>query len=169
LWLLDERLTFHTYVTSDKGINTLKTVDSDSQKEGDLIVFDKRWVYSPDDEFTSLIIFEFKRPGLALGDDIEKQVKEYFQNIMEGNSKTYKGKIIDINENTPKFGYIVCEIPKKLREHLIKWQGYRETPNQTLFKYLSEVNMYFEVMSFHHILKSANERHRSFFKMLGIV
>lgn len=168
LWLLDERLTFHTYAASDKGINTLKTVDSDSRKEGDLIIFDKRWVYSPDDEFSSLVIFEFKRPGLALGDNIEKQVLEYFQKIVEGNSKTYKGKIIEVDDNTPKFGYIVCEIPKSLRENLIKWQGYKETPNQTLFKYLPDVNMYLEVMSFHHIHKSATERHKAFFRMLGI-
>ena len=168
LWLLDERLTFHTYAASDRPLNTLKTVDTPSRKEGDLIIFDKRWVYSPDDEFSSLVIFEFKRPGLALGDNIEKQVVEYFQRIVEGNAKTYKGKIIDVDDNTPKFGYIVCEIPKFLRENLIKWQGYKETPNQTLFKYLPDVNMYLEVMSFHHIHKSATERHKAFFRMLGI-
>ena len=103
-----------------------------------------------------------------MGDQIEKQVLEYFQKIVEGSSKTYKGKLIDVDDNTPKFGYIVCEIPKSLRENLIKWQSYRETPNQTLFKYLPDVNMYLEVMSFQHIYKSATERHKAFFKMLGI-
>lgn len=168
LWLLDERLTFHTYIASDKAITSLKTVESDSRKESDLVIFDKRWVYSPDDEFSSLVIFEFKRPGLALGDSIEKQVLDYFKLIMTGDSKTYKGKLIEVDKNTPKFGYIVCAITKSLREDLIQWQGYKETPNQTLFKYLPDVNMHLEVMSFQHIYKSANERHKAFFRMLGI-
>jgi len=45
LWLLDERLTFNSYTTSDKQLRTNKHVDSDSQKEPDLMIYDFPWAY----------------------------------------------------------------------------------------------------------------------------
>lgn len=168
LWLLDERLTFHTYIASDKKIQNMKTIDSDSSKEPDLAIFDKRWAYSPDDEFSSLVIFEFKRPGRAVADSIDKQVINYFKLMIDGKTKTYRGRSIDIDKDTPKFGYIICEIDRSLREDLLTWHSYKNTPSGTLYKYWSELNMYVEIMNFQHVHKSATERHQAFFRMLGI-
>jgi hypothetical protein len=168
LWLLDERLTFHTYIASDKKFSSLSTLNSNSGKEPDLAIFDKRWAYSPDDEFSSLVIFEFKRPGRIMPDDLDKQVIVYFKLMIEGKTKTYKGRTIDVDKDTPKFGYIICEIDKSLKEDLITWHSYKLTPSGTLYKYWSELNMYIEIMNFQYVYKSANERHKAFFKMLGI-
>lgn len=169
LWLLDERLTFHTYVASDKKIKSTKTIDSDSLKEPDLSLFKKQWVYAPDDEFSSLVIFEFKRPGREMtAEDLDKQILEYFQILMDGKTRNYRGKNIDIEKSTPKFGYIICDVDKPLKEKLKTWHSYKVTPNGTLYKYWDEINLYMEILSFDSILTSAKERHKAFFKMLGI-
>ena len=168
LWLIDERLTFHTYIASDKKISSYKTLKSASLKEPDLSIFDTRWVYTPDDQFSSLVIFEFKRPGKSLGVDIDQQIINYFKVIMDGKTTTYRGRDIEIEKTTPKFGYIICKISKEISKELREWKGYKFTPNKTLFKYWGEINLCIEIMTFEQILRFAKERHKIFFKMLGI-
>ena len=141
----------------------------DSSKETDLAIFNTKWVYSPDDDFSSLVIFEFKRPDFNGSKEIDKQIIEYFQQIMAGRKRTYRGLRIEIDDTTPKFGYIVCETTKEVRENLTKWQGYRRTSNGTLYKYLEETCLYIEILNFDTILKGSTERHQAFFKALNMV
>src|SRR5207245_498301 len=73
LWLIDERLVFHRLLTSDKPLSTLKkllvvdksvVVDvSEKNDEPDILIFDPALVTAESENFETLGIVEFKRPG----------------------------------------------------------------------------------------------------------
>ena len=171
LWLLDEKLTFHTFIASDKKIKSNETVESKSSKEPDLYIFDKHYAFSSDELNQSIMIFEFKRPGRILsGDDrnVARQLEEYFEDLYNSKAKTYRGTLLSLRDETPKFGFVICEIDKDLEEYLIKWGNFKITPSKTFYKYYDQLNLFIEVMSYQTMLSNVELRHKAFFKQLGI-
>jgi hypothetical protein len=173
LWLLDERLNFHAYTTSDRPLKSNKHIKADSQKETDLLIYDFPWAYADNaNRINSLVVFEFKRPGrdmkTAKDKKLDSQVSEYFEKLMESKSKSDKGKLLNIEDTTPKFGYIICDLHKDLVEYNIKNNYFKKTPYGTLYKINPELNQYFEVMSYEAMIDFAEKRHDAFFQALGI-
>jgi hypothetical protein len=173
LWLLDERLTFNSFTTSDKQLRTNQHLKSDSQKEPDLMIYDFPWAYADDpNNVDSLVVFEFKRPGRDMNTKADKkldtQVDEYFEKLMESKAKSDKGKFLNIDDSTPKFGYVICDLHKDLIDYNVKFNLFKKTPHGTLYKINSEINQYIEVMSFETMIDFAEKRHNAFFQALGI-
>lgn len=173
LWLLDERLTFNSFTTSDKQLRTNQHFKSDSQQEPDLMIYDFPWAYSDDpNKVDSLVVFEFKRPGRDMNTKADKkldtQVDEYFEKLMESKAKSDKGKFLNIDDSTPKFGYVICDLHKDLMDYNVKHNFFKKTPYNTLYKINSELNQYIEVMSFETMIDFAEKRHNAFFQALGI-
>ncbi len=173
LWLLDERLTYHRFTTSDRAMCTNRHINSDSQKETDLLVYDFPWAYTDNpNNVNSLVIFEFKRPGRDMNTsddkDLDSQVVGYFQKLLESKATSNKGRLLNIQKNTPKFGYVICDTHKDLIEYNIDFNGFMPTPYGTLFKMNEKLNMYIEVMTYETMLEFAEKRHESFFRALGI-
>lgn len=172
LWLLDERLTFHSFTASDKQLRVNKKLSSESQKEPDLFVYDIPCAYSDNpDKVNSLVLFEFKRPGRDMETSKDKkldsQLEEYFFELSKSKAKNSKGRFVNIQKETPKFGYIVCELHKDLIDYNIEWNGFKKTPHKTLYKVNPELNLYFEVIDYSHLVDFAEKRHEVFFKALG--
>lgn len=172
LWLLDERLSFHTYAASDRKPRTNpENIVSLSNKEPDLMIFDKTWAYFDDpDEIKSLVVFEFKRPGLEMPEDtkLEDLIMKYFIDLDGGSIKDSNGGKIQIESTTPKFGYIICNVDKKVKAYNKNWNNFKETPYNTLFKLLPDQNLYVEVLTFKQLLDNAEKKHLAFFKALEI-
>lgn len=173
LWLLDERLAFHSFTSSDKQLRVNANLESESQKEPDLFVYDIPCAYSDNpDEISSLVLFEFKRPGRDMDNSKDKkldsQLEEYFFELSKSKAKNSKGRYINIQKETPKFGYIVCELHKDLIDYNIEWNGFQKTPHKTLYKVNTQLNLYFEVIDYSHLVEFAEKRHEVFFKALGI-
>lgn len=174
LWLLDERLTYHSRTTSDRQIRSNKHIASDSQKETDLMIYDFPWAYTDNPKsINSLVIFEFKRPGRDMMQNskdrkLDEQVVNYFEKLMESKAKSSKGEFLRINDTTPKFGYVICELHNELIEYNRKHNGFKPTPYGTLYKINPEINQYIEVMTYQTMLDFAEKRHDAFFKALGI-
>jgi hypothetical protein len=171
LWLLDEKLTFHTYVASDKKIKSMPVVTSDSKKEPDLAIFNMRYAFSIDDKFQSVVIVEFKKPGRILtGDDrnVDNQIKKYYEDLSKSSAKDYKGRLINLKKETPKFGYVICEINNDLDEYLTGLGGFRKTSSGSLYKYLDNINLYIEVSTYQSMLDNVETRHKAFFNQLGV-
>ncbi len=173
LWLLDERLAFHSYVASDKTISSLPLLDSDSRKEPDVTIFDFPWAYSDDPKrINSLVIFEFKRPGRDMFNESDKnldsQVVEYFKKLSASRAKDYKGNYLQIQDNTPKFGYVICSLHKDLIDYNVKWNDFKETPYGSLYKLVPSVNLHVEVMNYGQLIEFSEKKHHAFFKELGI-
>lgn len=173
LWLLDERLTFNSFINSDKQLRTNQHIETESQKEPDLLIYDFPWAYSDNpNQVNSIVLFEFKRPGrdMKTPDDkkLDAQLEGYFEKLMESKAKSHKGKYLNIQDGTPKFAYIVCDLHKDLIEYNVKRNYFNETPHGTLFKINPALNLYYEAMSYETMIDFAEKRHDAFFKALGI-
>ncbi len=173
LWLLDERLAFHSFTASDKQLRTNKKLDSDSQQEPDLFVYDIPCAYSDNPEkINSLVLFEFKRPGRDMDKtddrDLDRQVENYFRALLKAKARNAKGRFMNIQKETPKFGYIICDLHQDLIEHNTVWKGFKKTPYGTLYKVNPDLNLYYEVIDYNALIDFAEKRHEVFFKAPGI-
>jgi hypothetical protein len=111
LWLLDERIAFHKYITSDKGFSEMFIITSDSGKAPDIFVYDNRFAYGNNDDI--LVFFEFKRPMRNYftkeEKDLGKQIRDMVDDLLNSRKSDYSGRPIKITNNTPKFGYVICD------------------------------------------------------------
>ena len=173
LWLIDERLAYHAFLASDKQLRTLPTFDGDSQKEPDIIAYDKTCAFSPSTEtpYSAITLVEFKRP---MRDDYSEdenpftQLCDYMDLLRENNALTPDGRPVRVTENTPFYCYIVCD----LRPRLHKWASrfdLGKTPDELgYFGYNRQYNAYFEVISYDKLIEDAKQRNAIFFNTLGL-
>jgi hypothetical protein len=173
LWILDERLAFHSYIASDKKLKKNPVVQNESQKEPDILIFDFPWAFSEKETpMSSLVIFEFKRPGRDMNTsenkNLDSQVMGYFQDLMESKAKDYNGQYINLEKTTPKFGYVICDLHKDLIEYNTTFNHFRLTPHKTLYKLNDVINLHVEAMSYQQLVEMSERRHLAFFRELGI-
>lgn len=181
LWLLDERLTFNSFLASDKLFSQIDGLKSDSRDRMDLIikkeeVFDKAVLYSENKiPFESFTIVEFKKPerndykyGDAKKDPIA-QVRKYIRETTDGKTKK-KGKTIKAESNTPFYCYIVADITPTL-EYILDEESFISTPDGLgYFKIYDTSNYkaYIEVLPFNKIIRDSKERNKVLFNQLGL-
>jgi len=164
LWILDERLSFHTYLASDKKLP--------SDKRPDILIFDKPIVVRENNELSNPItIFEFKRPQREDYDDDEdpiKQMFEYVEEIRLGKLKTIKGRNIVANGNTPAYAYLICDITEKIKSYCKVYSLTMSPDEKGYYGYHSSYKIYTEVISFEKLLQDAELRNKIFFEKLHI-
>lgn len=170
LWLLDERLVFSEYVASDKKISKKK----DALGEPDLVVFDQKQSFrNGDNNFSNpLTIFEFKRPkreSYREEDDPVLQIGKYLKDIRAGKYEMPEGlEKIKVNENTPVYGYVVCDLTEKIIEFAEKHQLIQSPDQEGYFGYHNGYKMYIEIISFKKLMNDATLRNKIFFKKLQL-
>lgn len=169
LWVLDERLVFSQYIASDK-----KIAQKTSTTEPDLVIFDqKRSFRNGDNEFSNpLTIFEFKRPKRTKykqDEDPVLQIAGYLEEIKAGKYETPRGaEKVKVNDNTPVYGYIVCDITEKIKDFAKNHQLTISPDDEGYFGYHAGYKMYIEIISFKKLLKNAEMRNKIFFYKLGL-
>lgn len=172
LWMLDEKLSYHKYLASDKKFKKIEPIDSDSENRPDILIFNKPFAFSNDDKpYSSIVLVEFKRPMRDDYSDIENpiaQINKYAREIIEGDAKDKNEREFDFRENTPIYAYIVCDLTKKLKS-FAKDAGYKLLPSgDGYFAFNDNYNMYVEIMSFDKILKDSKDRNRVLFEKLNL-
>lgn len=184
LWLLDERLSSFKFIASDKSITSFSQIKS--SQEPDLIMInneenlvDNRISFGDKDagEIGAMVIFEFKRPGDTAHQkkrsdyrwEFSDLVQKYFDDFIYGNEKqkkNYRGNVVKVNNNTPKFGYIIMdEMPDQLIE-FNKSKGWRPTPYRSFYKINADQNLHIEAIMYQDLLRNARERNNPFFDNL---
>lgn len=169
LWLIDERLNFTEYLSSDLPLKG-------RQDRPDLLAYDKRVVFRGENEATNPVtIFEFKKPqrddfvNLSSHEDPIQQVIRYVRRLRSGDFKTPQGREILISDNTPFYGVVVCDLAKKVRSWLEEEKDFKPMPDRLgYFKWHENLNLYIEVIGWDKVLKDALMRNRIFFHKLGI-
>jgi hypothetical protein len=169
LWILDERLNFTSYVSSDKPLKS-------SGDRTDITVYNNRVAYRGDNEASNPItIFEFKKPQRddfadpSSREDPVQQIIRYVNQIREGKFKTPTGRDILVNDTTPFYGYVVCDLSKKVRDWLQKERDFTPMPDGLgWFNWFGNISLYMEVISWTKLLRDAEMRNKIFFNKLGI-
>lgn len=170
LWVVDERLNFTTYVSSDVPL------DGKNTERPDMIVYNKRVLFRGDNEASNPItIFEFKKPqrddfvNPSSKEDPIQQIVRYVNSIRDGNYKTPEGRKILVAENTPFYGYVVCDLTPKVEAWLEREKDFKPMPDRLgWFQWMVNINLYVEVISWDKVLKDAKMRNQIFFQKLGI-
>lgn len=184
LWLLDDRFSTYRFIGSDKSITSFSQIKS--SKEPDLIMINNEQnlvnnaiSFGSQDagEIGSMVIFEFKRPGDTahqknISDyrwEFSELVEKYFDDFQFGkekDKKNYRGNIVKITRDTPKFGYVVMdEMPDSLIDFNISHE-WRKTPFGSYYKMNPDQNLHIEAITFQGLLRNARERNNPFFDHL---
>jgi len=172
LWMLDEKLSYHKYLASDKSFKRIEPVNSDSKDRPDIIIFNKPFVFANDSKpYESIVLVEFKRPMRDDYTDQENpitQINKYAREIIEGEAKDKDDREFDVRQNTPIYSYIICDLTKKLKS-FAKDAGYKLLPNgDGFFSFNDNYNMYIEILSFDKVLNDSKERNRVLFEKLNL-
>jgi hypothetical protein len=175
LWIIDEKLAFHFYLSSDRPIADLTGVGQHT-KEPDLMVVDNPAAFADADTspLGSVVIVEFKRAGRsAYSDEGEgknpiDQVQGYLRQIRDNREVTVRGRRITVRENTPFYCYILADLTPRLRE-IAEGRGFIKSPDELgYFWFNPNNNAYIELMSFEKLLQDAEQRNTALFRKLGL-
>lgn len=178
LWLIDERLSFHDFLASDKPLSSMPIVQTDEAKEPDIValnVFDEPLLVAEGQRLplASLVVVEIKRPmrnDAASGEDKDpiEQALGYLDRIRNGQTQTASGRPIPRSEEIPGFCYVICDITPSIERRCKLAQLTVTSDRQGYFGYNPNYKAYIEVISFDRLLNGARERNRAFFDKLGL-
>ncbi|HSX42468.1 MAG TPA: ATP-binding protein [Candidatus Saccharimonadales bacterium] len=167
LWMVDERLSFHSYAASDLPL----------EKKGDrpdILVLDHPILVRDETDSTStpITIVEFKRPYREDYKDDKydplRQISRYVDQIRSGKAKHKDGTYLSANENTPAYGYVICDLTEKI-ERFCRDAGLVKDPDgEGYHGFHPNWKIYFEVVSFKKLHKNAELRNKILFKKLDI-
>jgi hypothetical protein len=170
LWMLDERLAFVSYISSDRTLHRGRRTLGD--KVTDIAFYDECYVAGGQGN-TSVVVVEFKRPGRddyvfgREGSDPIKQIHDTVEYIRERKSfVTTAGKSIDIPHSTPIMAIIVADLEPSLRS-LARRYDFNETWDKLgLFKYHEDFDVFIEIIGFDKLISNAEKRNAAFFEIL---
>jgi hypothetical protein len=170
LWMLDERLTFTSYLASDLPL------DGGRSQRPDIIAFDHPVAYRGDNDASNPVtIFEFKRPGrddfvdVSSKEDPIEQIVRYVNAMRAGKFTTPQGRQIAIAETTPFYGYVVCDLNSKVKTWLRDSKDFKPMPDgMGYFGWRANIHLYLEVLDWSKVYKDADLRMKAFFYKLGI-
>lgn len=174
LWIIDEKLSYHQYLASDKPLNKIQPIDSDFNSRPDLLIFFNNSFATVDDEHpynSGVVIFEFKRP---MRDDYSEsenpitQVLSYVKQIKDGKALQKDGRPIQIPQTTPFYCYVICDITSTVRDRA-DFSSLRPTPDANgYFGFFENLGAYVEIISFDKLVRDAQKRNRVLFDKLGL-
>jgi hypothetical protein len=160
LWILDERLAFHSFISSDKPLSGIQSrLDSTSKLRPDLLIFDEKIIFSDDKlddhPINSIIVVEFKKPG---------------RNDYSANEFVVDRRPVTVaNDKIPATAYAVCDLTPTLRNALNEFDAFVTPDGQGYYGFQRTFGMYYEVISYDKLLRDAEKRNRIFFDKLNIL
>lgn len=171
LWIIDEKLSYHHYLASDKKLNSIPELQTDSLKEPDIIIFDSPFAFTDQEvePYRNITIIEFKRPGRTNYDNEDnpiEQVITYMDNIIEGKIKDRKGRYMGDTKDVRFYCYIICDLDPTIKAQA-KRNDFKMTPDRLgFYKYNDNYNAYMEIISYTKIVKDSKLRNKILFDKL---
>lgn len=171
LWLIDERLCFHTLLTSDKKLNQVPGLENTSGKEPDIFSFFYDTpidVAEPDNlPGGGVVIVEFKRPGRDNYDkDPADQIIQRFVEISQGGVRDIDGR--PINPTGIRYtGYLIADLTTSLKRQ-VAMRYHQTADTEGYFYTLPGGNGSIEIISYDKLLRDAKRRNRVLFDKLGL-
>lgn len=169
LWIVDERLTFAQYFSSDEEFSALS--DSiESEERPDVLIFDYVHGLRQVEEPSKVLLVEFKRPGRTTYADDENpqlQVERYVRRLQSGKMTDVKGRPIKLDDRTVFHCFIVADIVGKLDEWTYSWQRTADGRGRV---YLPRDGFRgsIELVGWDALLADARGRNQAFFDRAGI-
>jgi hypothetical protein len=173
LWIVDEKLSYHQYLASDRQLKTIETLSIDSTERPDVVIFNNPVAFAEGDSqpYSSIVILEFKRPmrdNYSAEENPIHQVQDYIDKIRSGKFKDKNGRLVTLPETVPFYGYVICDLTAEIVS-FAKNGGLTRTPDlQGFFGFNPNFNSYLEIMSFEKLVGDAKKRNQVLFKKLNL-
>ena len=173
LWIIDERLSYHRYLASDKRFDEMHIIDVNSKDRPDLMVFNSPLAYAESSPpYSSVVIVEFKRPMRKHYDETDdnpfEQVYDYIRKIQDSSVVDKVGKPININPNTPFYAYVICDITKKISAIAENYNLTKTPDGLGYFGFNQKLSAYVELISYTKLIEDAKKRNKILFDKLHI-
>lgn len=170
LWLIDERLAYSEYISSDIPFN-----NNPKEERTDILILNNPVAVSDEEntgrEYGTIIIFELKRP---MRDDYSRaenpivQLVDYVNKLSTNKVADKYGRIIKVGDNTQFYLYAVCDLTPNLVK-VAEDEDFKETPDKRgYYKYHDKKHAYIEILSYDKIIEDSEKRNRILFDKLGI-
>ena len=169
LWILDERLTFARYFSSDVEFATL-SASTDSDERADVLIFDHVHGLRQTEEASKVLLVEFKRPGRQSYADDENpqlQVERYIRRLQSGMLFDVKGRQIRLDDRTIFYCFIVADIVGKLDDWTYTWQRTADGRGR-IYRPENGFRGSIELIGWDALLDDARMRNRAFFDSAGL-
>lgn len=169
LWIVDERLTFAQYFSSDVEFSTLSAA-IESDERPDVLIFDRVHGLRQTEEPSKVLLVEFKRPGRSSYRDDENpqsQVEHYIRRLLSGGLIDVRGRPIILDQNTIFYCFIVADLVGKLDEWTFSWQRTADGRGR-LYQPDHGFKGSIEVIGWDALLGDARDRNQAFFDKVGI-
>ena len=171
LWLIDDRLAYHDFLSSDKSFKSLPMIESDSLKRMDLAIFDTPLSFSEDkDIHNSISVIELKR---AMRNDLDQagnnpiaQVLDYVEALQSGQEKNHVGRPIRGTETTAFYCYIIADLTVSMIKVAKPYSLTKTADNQGYFGYFKDYNAYVQIMTYDKLVSDAKKRNQILFDKL---
>ena len=166
LWIVDERMAYHRYLASDKTLNSMPVINSNSTKEPDIAIFDQAFAFSDNDEpFSTITIIEFKKPDNDTKNPWD-QVGQYIDLIRSGSKKKTNGQSFTVNDGTVFRCYVICDLTVKMKTHCVN-AGLLETADNLGYAgYNAWRHAYYEAISYQKLISDSKKRNEILFEKL---
>ncbi len=177
LWMLDERLTFHSFVASDKRLDGIPhRLESESAMRADLLIFDEKIIFSdtnPDEHpINSITIVEFKKPGRDNYTASDNPIMQSFKLVEKIRASKFmrKGRPVSVaNEHIPATVYAVCDVTDTLRAAMQDLDANVTPDNQGYYGFHRGYRVFYEIIDYNKLLRDAEKRNKIFFDKLNIL
>ena len=170
LWLVDEKLSFCHFISSDKPFDNAQGED-----RADLLVLDSPVVVAESKNtglaYDAITIFELKRPmrdDYNMEDNPVTQLQDYAQKIKDGKAKDSRHRPIHASDTTQFYLYAICDITPSLSRVLNRMSFTRTPDNLGAYFYNNELHAYIEILSYDKIRNDSEKRNKVLFDKLGI-
>ncbi len=170
LWLIDERLAYCEYISSDIPFN-----NSNKEERTDIMILDQPVALSDNAtsgrEYETIVIFELKKPmrnDYNASENPIRQLLRYSDKLSTNKMKDKNGRLIKVGATTQFYLYAVCDITSKLKEIADEFDLIETPDGMGLYKYHEKKRAYIEIISYDKLIVDADKRNRVLFEKLGI-
>ncbi|MEZ4790968.1 MAG: hypothetical protein R2811_13220 [Flavobacteriales bacterium] len=175
LWLLDERLTYHHYLASEKKMSQVAVIENGSDERPDLLISKHRFAFveQENEPYSTFVIVEFKRPdrndySWSEGKNPIDQISDYVDEIRNGKIRDRLGRVVNFRSGTYFYAFLVCDRAASL-DRILRKRGFSPMPDGERYTWFNpELQTMYEVVTYQQLLTDARRRNRMFFEKLGI-
>ena len=169
LWIVDERLTFAQYFSSDVEFRKLSDA-FESGERPDVLIFDYVHGLRQKEEPSKVLLVEFKRPGRTNypdNDNPQFQVERYIRQLQSGSLSDVRGRPITLNDKTIFYCFIIADNVGKMVEWTYNWQRTADGRGRIL-RPDDGFRGSIELITWDALIDDARARNQAFFDKAGI-
>lgn len=169
LWIVDERLTFAQYFSSDVEFSKLSEA-YESNDRPDVLIFDYVHGLRQKEDPSKVLLIEFKRPGRTNYPENENpqfQVQRYIQQLQSGKLSDVRGRPITLNEQTIFYCFIIADNVGKMVDWTYHWQRTADGRGRIL-RPDDGFRGSIELITWDALIDDARARNQAFFDKVGI-